>query len=115
MTKTKTKTDVKKMRCGKCTKHLSAFLDGELAEPLARAVGAHVAACPRCAAQLARLRTLHDALDVLPQPELSLGFDGGFARKLKEAKDARSVQTSHSRPSWWRVPVFAAAAASEYE
>lgn len=106
MTTTKTKT----IRCGKCAKHLSALLDGEISGPLAEAVQAHVERCPSCAGQLARLRALHSALDDLPSPRPSEGFDGAFARKLQDAK--RAQRTTATQPRWgrWRVPAFAAAA-----
>lgn len=106
-----TTTKPKAIRCSKCTKHLSAFLDGEIPEALAEAVRAHVAGCPACAERLERLRALHGALDQLPTPQPSDRFDGAFARRLQAAKRDQRAAVSASRPRWgWRLPAFAAAA-----
>lgn len=105
-------TKPKAIRCSKCTKHLSAILDGEISGALADAVQAHVAGCPSCADQLERLRALHGAIDDLPQQQPSEGFDGAFARKLQAAKRAQRSAPA-SKPRWvrWRLPALAAAAA----
>jgi anti-sigma factor RsiW len=107
-----TTTKPKAIRCSKCTKHLSAFIDGEISEALAEAVQAHVAGCPACAGQLERLRALHGALDQLPTQQPSDRFDGAFARRLQAAKrDQRAASASKPRWGRWRLPAFAAAAA----
>ena len=56
---------------------ISAYHDGELAAEYRRAVEAHLAACPACAAELARLRELSRlfayhalARDTMPRPAL---------------------------------------------
>jgi anti-sigma factor RsiW len=107
-----TTTKPKVIRCSKCTKHLSAFLDGELPGALAEAVRAHVTGCPACADRLERLRALHGALDQLPTQQPSDRFDGAFARRLQAAKRDQRAAVPASRPRWgWRLPAFAAAAA----
>ena len=44
------------MQCDRARDDLSAFLDGELAEPQARELGAHLQQCPACAELLADYR-----------------------------------------------------------
>ena len=55
------------MRCHEATRYLSAFADGELAEPLRSLVGAHVADCQRCAAEVARVRQTDVLLRAIPR------------------------------------------------
>jgi len=50
---------------------LSAYLDGELPEPDARALAAHLATCPTCAAELAALRRVEQLGRHLAAPEVS--------------------------------------------
>jgi anti-sigma factor RsiW len=43
-------------KCREVRPHLSAYIDGEIEEPLARRVAAHTEACPDCREDLAALR-----------------------------------------------------------
>lgn len=52
------------MTCDEAEVLIHALIDGELDAGHARDVEAHVAGCARCAAQLAALRDLHDAMPV---------------------------------------------------
>jgi anti-sigma factor RsiW len=54
--------------CSSVRERLGAWHDGELGEPLASQVAAHVLECPLCTAQLARLCRLDELLGCLPQP-----------------------------------------------
>ncbi|MBF6589680.1 MAG: zf-HC2 domain-containing protein [Ktedonobacterales bacterium] len=54
------------LRCQQAALYLSAFADGELAEPLRARVAAHVADCQACAQRLADNRRVDDLLRTLP-------------------------------------------------
>jgi len=51
------------MTCDTVQEQLGAFVDGEVAPELQAAIQAHAAKCPNCAAELAELRALADALN----------------------------------------------------
>ncbi|MBC7185769.1 MAG: zf-HC2 domain-containing protein [Calditrichaeota bacterium] len=54
------------MTCKKVQRRLSAFLDGELTEELAREVNEHVSRCAVCAGELARVQKVWQLLGSLP-------------------------------------------------
>lgn len=83
---------------------ISAWMDGELAQPEASAVETHVARCTSCQEMVSSLRNLSTLfeMDVTPDP--------GFIHRFREHRDELSVA-----PWWtWRqlalrlVPVAAA-------
>jgi anti-sigma factor RsiW len=102
------------MRCRACTKHLPAWLDGELAPKLADEVAAHLQACGACAAERRRLEALLRVVDSVEAPPLSAGFDAAFRTKLAEARVAAAASSSAEPPrrAWWRLPALGAAAAA---
>lgn len=55
------------MRCGDAAPYLSAFSDGELEESLRGRVGAHVAECAQCEAELRRYAAITDLVGTLPR------------------------------------------------
>ncbi len=55
------------MRCADVAPYLSAFADGELAEPLRSRVAAHLATCEACSRQVTRYATIDAALARLPR------------------------------------------------
>jgi hypothetical protein len=57
------------MRCHAVRRRLSAFLDGDLAPADARAVGAHVDACPACGERARALRVVSEALGEMTRLE----------------------------------------------
>lgn len=54
------------MRCATAGPYLSAYVDGELAEPLRTQVERHIAACGACAAKVARYAAIDQKLGQLP-------------------------------------------------
>lgn len=63
---------------------LSAWLDDQLAAGERRAIEAHVAACPVCAATHADLRTLRAALRSLPAEALGVDLAGVIDGRLAQ-------------------------------
>jgi anti-sigma factor ChrR (cupin superfamily) len=59
------------MSCERIQDLLSPYLDGELGPAERAEVDAHLAACPDCAALLARLRAAVEAFAAFPETELS--------------------------------------------
>jgi anti-sigma factor RsiW len=55
------------MRCADAASYLSAFVDGELTEPLREQIAAHVAGCAACARKVARYRQTKQLLGTLPR------------------------------------------------
>ena len=104
------------MRCRACTKHLPAWLDGELAPRLAEEIAAHLQACAACAAERRRLEALLRAVDSVAAPKVSPEFDAGFAAKLAQARVAAAASSASAgagpRHAWWRLPALGAAAAA---
>lgn len=89
---------------------LSAYLDGELDANARQHVVDHLAACPRCAASLARLQGL--AADFRALPEASLGVDLAGVIEGRLATAPRRPSESRGRDWWLHLPVAIGAAAS---
>ncbi|HEY7975405.1 MAG TPA: zf-HC2 domain-containing protein [Ktedonobacterales bacterium] len=77
--------------CDSVAPYLSAFADGELAEPLRSEVAAHVADCAHCAAQLERVRALDQLLASLPHTAPSAGVYARTLAATRHTADSRSV------------------------
>jgi|UniRef100_A0A7C3SJE3 anti-sigma factor RsiW len=56
------------MKCKKVQDNLSAYLDGEVPEPLSRELEAHLQTCAECQKELAWFRRLERALAALSAP-----------------------------------------------
>lgn len=100
------------MNCKQVRRRLSPYLDGELPDEVGARVRAHVAACARCAEELARLHSAGAALDVLP----GMTVPGGFAQSVRElaSRQAARARRAH-RPAvfelWRAAPAPLRAAA----
>jgi anti-sigma factor RsiW len=80
-------------------RRLGAYLDGALEEAPARALAAHLAACPRCrreVEELRRLRVLLRAAAPTPPPPDWTGFWAGVARGIEAGRRPAP------RPAWRR-------------
>ena len=86
-------SDQDRLDCDSVAPYLSAFADGELAEPLRTEVEAHISGCDYCAAQLDRIRALDQLLARLPQTTPSAGvFERTLAAATRRAvPDPRGV------------------------
>lgn len=86
------------LRCADITPYLSAYADGELAEPLRSQVAAHVATCDACSAQLERISTIDGALAGLrrtaPSPEVFERISAAVAQRPREATVRESLRAS---------------------
>ncbi len=73
------------MRCAEAQPYLSAYADGELAEPLRAVVAAHVAGCAACRAEVERSRAVDRLLASLPatapSPEVYARVQAAVARR----------------------------------
>lgn len=94
---------------------LSGYLDGELSDADARAVEAHLAECPSCAAELEGLRELtalsqHMSAPAVSDAEWAAGWDAISARIAPARKEARpSLWKRLGRLRYALVPAAAAA------
>lgn len=81
------------LTCEDAAPYLSAFADGELAEPLRTEVAAHVSGCDHCAAQLDRMRAIDQLLARLPRTAPSAGvYERTLAAATRQAiPDPRGV------------------------
>lgn len=70
---------------------------------------AHLAGCDACAREARELGVFWEALEELPEPEPSVDLRATFYSGLREMRRRRSATQSHW--TWWRHPVFQAAAA----
>lgn len=88
---------------------ISAFVDGEVPAPWSAGVAAHLATCPRCAAEAERLRSAGRRLSSAPEPDLDAAREAVWARLASRAVEAR-------KPALWKlrleVPVPVALAAA---
>lgn len=88
------------------SRHLVAYLDGELPEPLRRQVAEHVARCPRCADELAELRRTRLLLEEWPAPEPAPAARAQARRRLLSRQPAPAGPSpSRLRPAWTRLLV----------
>jgi anti-sigma factor RsiW len=97
------------MKCEEFREHLSAFLDGEVAAELGRAMTAHTAACDRCRREMEwMVRSTEVVATGLPVLEPPPRLWAAIVREIQPAP----------RPSFWeslfagRRAVFAGAAAA---
>jgi anti-sigma factor RsiW len=72
---------------------VQALHDGELAPAVQADAQAHVAGCPACAAELARLQRIARFLTAVPMPEM----DRGAVARLREKLNAERVRLAASR------------------
>ena len=77
------------MRCDEAHRLLEESVDGRLL-PLDRAaLGEHLELCPSCPVELARLRSIVDALDALPEDPVPEDFAARVMAELPEMLPAR--------------------------
>jgi len=100
------------MKCQQVCEHLSAYIDGALAEPLRRAVEEHVNACPRCAAELEGLRRTVKLVASLQKAEPPVTFSRDLraalrARARRGARGAGAFRTGLGGLRWAPVAAIA--------
>jgi predicted anti-sigma-YlaC factor YlaD len=77
------------MKCSKCKRLVSAYLDRELGEAVAREVEAHLAACTGCRAEADAIRRTLNLLEDWQPIEPRLGLDALRERLKQRARPAR--------------------------
>jgi anti-sigma factor RsiW len=77
------------MTCASVHSRLSEWLDGDLEPAAARAVGAHVAACPACSRHAGELRAVSTLLSELPRLEAAEPIAPRVADRLELVGGAR--------------------------
>jgi hypothetical protein len=77
------------MTCASVHSRLSEWLDGDLEPAAARAVGAHVAACPACSRHAGELRAVSTLLSELPRLEAAEPIATRVADRLELVGGAR--------------------------
>ncbi|MCX7885670.1 MAG: anti-sigma factor [Verrucomicrobiae bacterium] len=107
------------MSCAEIRKVLSAYLDGELGEPLRGEVDIHLRGCQRCQRHLAQLQRLNAAVAQLRRVEPPPGFVGAVRRRIHGREDERTWVDILFRPVWLKLPlealgVFALAAGTVF-
>jgi hypothetical protein len=93
------------MKCRAVGRQLSAYLDGDLGSPEARAVSSHLDECEGCRRSLEELRTASEALRELPRlaPPMSLAVE------LRDRLDVESRGPGLAllfRPAWRARPLM---------
>jgi anti-sigma factor RsiW len=78
------------MNCEDAEIFLHALIDGELDAGHARDVEAHIAACPRCAKQLAAFREMRAAM---AEADLRYPASANLRRRINQALPPRAVQS----------------------
>ena len=79
---------------------LYEYLDGELDAAANQSISAHLANCPACQTQLARLQQLFTTLDSLPEAPLSVDLTPRVLAAIRPA-------VKPALPTWWRWVVVA--------
>lgn len=82
------------MKCKETSERLDAYLDGELASREALAVQVHLRQCPRCAAELQKLKRLNEAVQSLG----GIVPPSDFSRRVRDAAEARRDAIVQFRP-----------------
>lgn len=62
------------MNCRQVQRKLNAYLDAQVPADVSAGIERHLAGCPRCSAELARLRRLGELMDQAPAMPVPLGF-----------------------------------------
>ncbi|MEM7223206.1 MAG: ChrR family anti-sigma-E factor [Pseudomonadota bacterium] len=84
---------------------LLGYANGELAEPLALLVATHLALCPRCRAEVARLEALGGLLlEELPPAQLPAGSLEDVMARLDTPEPASSLAPPEAAPLDTRIP-----------
>ncbi len=86
---------------------LYEYLDGELDAAASQSVSAHLATCPACQAQLARLQRLFTTLDSLPEAPLAVDLTPRVMAAIRPA-------TKPALPTWWRWVVVGEGVAAAF-
>jgi anti-sigma factor RsiW len=96
------------------TSELTAYLDGALAPAERAELEAHLAGCPACRAERARLASTVGLLARLPRAEASPTFEQRFSARLAAERSERARRRSLlDRVRWrWLAPGLAGAAAA---
>ena len=81
------------MRCRRAQKLISALIDGELGDEVARAVKAHLDVCERCRAFQTDISRVDESLDLVGAPEPRWGFADRTLARLPDQS---------SRSATWR-------------
>ena len=75
------------MDCREASEMFGAYLDGELMSQAGEGVRDHLAACPRCAADLAQLKRLNHVLDALE----GMAAPANFSSRVRAAAASHRV------------------------
>ncbi len=86
------------MKCSKCKRLVSAHIDGELGEAVAREVESHLASCSECRAEAEAVRRTLDLLGEWQRAEPRLGLDALHERLEQRAR--RAWQPLLPVPRW---------------
>jgi anti-sigma factor RsiW len=96
------------MNCRRTRERLSAYLDGEASSDEEAQIRKHLAACPRCAHELAGLKRLEHVLDTLEGMSPSAGFARGVRGAAERVWQGAPKATCSTM---WLSPVALRAAA----
>jgi anti-sigma factor RsiW len=99
------------LTCYRTRRRIGAYLDGALGDRESGVAAAHLAACPRCHAELDALRKISVRLKrdlASPAAPVWTGFWEGVRRGIE---DSRGQIPTRARPRWRRQLVVSAAAA----
>lgn len=92
------------MRCSRCQKLISDWLDGNLSQQDSKRLGAHLKKCPGCNEYFEALKVIDREVRRLPEVEIGdiTEFEASLRRELNQI-DQQKLITKRKR--WFKIPV----------
>lgn len=97
--------------CRECRDQLSAYREGELADPLRKELDAHLAGCAECRAQLAGLEQMIRQMKGLPPVPVPADFRSRVWQKIEKESGFQRLRRAILEPWYLKLPVEALATA----
>lgn len=100
------------MTCRACRDQLSAYREGELADPLRKELDAHLAGCAECRAQLAELEQMIQQMKGLPSVVVPADFRSRVWQRIEKESGFQRLRRAILEPWYLKLPVEALATAA---
>ncbi|GEM_PF-4890457 len=98
--------------CRECRDQLSAYREGELDDPLRKALDAHLAGCAECRAQLAELEQMIRQMKGLPPIPVPADFRSRVWQRIEKESGFQRLRRAILEPWYLKLPVEALATAA---
>ena len=100
------------MTCRMCRDQLSAYREGELADPLRKELEAHLSGCAECRAELAALEQMIRQMKALPPVPVPADFRSRVWQRIEKESGLQRLRRTILEPWYWKLPVEALATAA---